>query len=94
MHMIITPDISVIIDLSFVERIIRLLDPQLWNLIFDSDATFRVLHIYNVFKSALYQNQINIPLIRWQNTTTVTDAKVVYTDTMLPDQRRTKLSSG
>jgi len=41
-------------------------------------------------------NQINIRLIRWQITTTDTDAKVVYNyiDTKLLEGRRTKLSSG
>jgi len=43
---------------------------------------------------SIKSNQINIRLIRWQNTTTVTDTKVVYINTMLFDGRRTKLTSG
>jgi len=44
----------------------------------------------------LKSNQINIRLIRWQITTTDTDAKVVYNyiDTKLLEGRRTQLSSG
>jgi len=42
------------------------------------------------------QIKINIRLIRWQITTTDTDANVVYNyiDTKLLEGRRTKLSSG
>jgi len=36
-------------------------------------------------------NQNNILLIGWQITTTVTDAKVVYINTMLLDRWRAKL---
>ena len=40
------------------------------------------------------QNQINIRLIRWQITSTDTDAKVVYINAMLLEERRTKLTAG
>jgi len=56
----------------------------------------KVRQTFTVAKDTDNQNQIkiNIRLIRWQNTTTVTDAKLVYINTMLLDGRRTKLTSG
>jgi len=52
------------------------------------------LHFLSGTFSFTCSNQINIRLIRWQITATVTDAKVVYINTMLFDGRRTKLTSG
>ena len=49
------------------------------------DAWKKQLYYFTLISFKIKSNLINIRLIRWQDTTTITDAKVVYINTMLFD---------